>query len=457
MDYFQIVYFVFFILLQICSLIMILFVIYAIIGLFKTRKYPHFTEQCSFGIVVSARNEEKVIDNVIKSVRSSNYPQDKLKIFVVAHNCTDKTAEVARTDGAIVYEYNNLNEARKGYALRYLFKQIEKDYKTTSLDGYIILDSDNTVASDYFSKMNDAFLANNKEHIITAYRNTGNMAASTISYQYGLFFILVNVLLYRGRAVCNVTNRITGTGFLVPSKTLSNGWNYVTLTEDLELTADEILNNRKIMYCDEAEFYDEQPTKFSVMYRQRLRWSKGLLIVFKQKAFSLFTSIFKKGKKHRLSTYDTFTNVLPYTLLLFFTYALEIICLLIGLIFNNSKSFYEVFLNTGDISYLGKLILYFNPNIDMTTLLNQFLYSNGILFALLRLMIILYFVCLLIGIILCIKERKRIQKVSFGLKLKSLLILPFSLFLQFVTDFNALVKPNVKWSTISHGCETKKK
>lgn len=63
---------------------------------------------------------------MIKSIRKSDYPQDKLDIFVVAHNCTDKTAEVARAAGAIVYEYNNPNECTMGFAFKALFKFIEK-------------------------------------------------------------------------------------------------------------------------------------------------------------------------------------------------------------------------------------------------------------------------------------------------------------------------------------------
>lgn len=457
MNYFQIIYLIFSIIFQVLALFMILFVIFFIIGLFFKKKFPESKEKSKIGIVVSARNEENVIVNLIKSVKEANYPQDLVSVFIVAHNCTDKTAKLARENGAIVYEYNNLEEKRKGFALRYLFNQIDKDYGISSFDGFLVLDSDNTISEDYLSKMNDAFIARNKENVISSYRNSSNFSDNCISAQYGLFFIFNNIFMYRGRTACNVHGRVTGTGYLVPSSILKDGWNYTTLTEDWELNANEIMNNHKIIYCDEAEFFDEQPTSLKVMYMQRLRWAKGLFIIFKKQAFTLFKSIFKKSTKYKISLFDTFTNIVPYILTVFLLNVLEVILLASGLIFDHTKTFYDVFLNTGEYSLLAKFISGNNPNLDLTTLPMRFLFSSGYLFALLRSFIIFYVLMVLASILIYILEHKRIKNVPFMIKLESILLFPLFSMMQFIIDFNAMVVPNVRWSAIPHVGKKRKK
>ena len=60
-----------------------------------------------FAILISARNEEKVIRNLIETIKKQDYPKKLIKIFVVADNCTDQTAKVSREAGAIVFERFN--------------------------------------------------------------------------------------------------------------------------------------------------------------------------------------------------------------------------------------------------------------------------------------------------------------------------------------------------------------
>ena len=116
---------------------------YILIGLFFTRKYKHTNNYHKYAILIPARNEEIVIGNLIDSINKQDYPKEYLTIFVVADNCTDNTAGIAREKGAVVYEHNNPDERTKGYGLRYLFNEIERDYGIKSFEGYFIFDADN--------------------------------------------------------------------------------------------------------------------------------------------------------------------------------------------------------------------------------------------------------------------------------------------------------------------------
>lgn len=78
-------------------------------------------------------------------------------MFVVADNCTDNTAKVAREHGAICYERFDDAHRTKGYALEFLFDRIEEDYGRMSFEGYFVFDADNLLKKDFVTKMNDAF------------------------------------------------------------------------------------------------------------------------------------------------------------------------------------------------------------------------------------------------------------------------------------------------------------
>ena len=74
---------------------------YIFVGLLKKPQEFTAKKQHRFAVVVSARNESSVIGNLIKSIKSQNYPTELVDVFVIADNCTDNTAEVARNAGAI--------------------------------------------------------------------------------------------------------------------------------------------------------------------------------------------------------------------------------------------------------------------------------------------------------------------------------------------------------------------
>ena len=168
----------------ILSIIVIHKAFYFVIGMFFTRKFKPAKKNHKYAIVIAARNEEKVIGNLLESIKKQDYPKDLITTFVVADNCTDKTAQVVRDKGAICYERFNDKEKTKGYALEYLFDQIEKDYGRMSFEGYFVFDADNLLEKNFISKMNDAFDSGLK--IITSYRNTKNFDENWIASTYAL-------------------------------------------------------------------------------------------------------------------------------------------------------------------------------------------------------------------------------------------------------------------------------
>ena len=419
MNYIEIVDLVFLVLSALLGLLTVHFVVFAIVGLFTKKKFPKAENKLKYGIVIPARNEEKVIGNLIESIQKNNYPQDKLHIFVIAHNCTDKTAEVARAMGATVYEYNNPEEKTKGYAFKYLFQKFEEDYGRLNYDGFFVLDADNILTEDYFDKMNDAFAYYHGERVVTSCRNSKNFGANVMSACYGLYFLQGCRLESRGRSVLGCSTRIQGTGFVFSPKVVENGWNYLTLTEDWEFSADQVLQDCNIVYCDEAMFYDEQPTSHKIMLRQRLRWQKGHLLVVLTRTKYLLKRLFHrmpKGQKpNRFSTYDMMVNCSP-------------ICTAMGLIF-----------------ILNWLLILLTP-LFMSNYLEvwQTQWVSLCINALIS-----YVSVMLLAVLLYICEGKRIKNVPLIVKIASVLYFPIFIFISIPLEFVAWFK-KVEWKTIPH-------
>ena len=178
-----------------------------------------------YAVIVAARNEELVIGQLIKSIKNQKYPKGLIDIFVIADNCTDNTARVAKEAGAIVRERFNKTQIGKGYALDYMIKIIEREYSTRKYEGYFVFDADNLLDENYIAEMNKTF--NQGYKVITSYRNSKNYDQNWISSGYALWFLHEAEYLNLPRMKLNTSCAISGTGFLVQANLIkeNGGWN----------------------------------------------------------------------------------------------------------------------------------------------------------------------------------------------------------------------------------------
>lgn len=266
-----------------------LFVAYA----FGVKKFPDASPS-RIAILIAARNEAPVITNLINSLTAQDYPRDMMEIFVVADNCTDNTAEVARAAGAKVYERFNTTLRGKGYALDYLIKALERDYGDNGFDAYIVFDADNIAEPNYVTEMNKAFRAGYE--VVTSYRNASNYGAGWRAGGQGMYFLREGRVLNMARMRMGANNYVTGTGFLFSREVCrqNGGWPFNCLTEDGEFTMDNCVKGIKSGYCNDAVFYDEQAVDFKTSWYQKLRWCKGGTQIFIKYFPQLVKGIFSK-------------------------------------------------------------------------------------------------------------------------------------------------------------------
>jgi cellulose synthase/poly-beta-1,6-N-acetylglucosamine synthase-like glycosyltransferase/vancomycin permeability regulator SanA len=293
------------------------------------RKYTKEAKRNTFAVLICGRNESAVIGDLIESIKEQTYDQSLITTFVMADNCTDNTADVAKAHGAVVYKRFNKELVGKGYALSELLGHIHEDHPE-GFDAYIIFDADNILKKDYFEKMN---LCLSQGHdIITSYRNSKNYGDNWISAGYGLWFLRESRYLNHARYLLHSSCAVSGTGFLFSRKIEEEvrDWPFHLLTEDLEFTAYNITKGRKIAFCKEAEFFDEQPVKFSQSWRQRKRWAKGNFQVFGKYGLDL-TKGFMRGN---FACFDFAVSIMPAFVLTLVAIAVNLFALVYSIVAN---------------------------------------------------------------------------------------------------------------------------
>lgn len=228
-----------------------------------------------YAIMIAARNEEKVIGNLLDSIRQQDYPQELMTVFVIADNCTDSTAQIAAKHGAIVYTRQNKELIGKGYAISYLLDRIKEDYGYSSFDSFMIFDADNVLKHDYMTQINK--VAAQGYQVFSSYRNSKNYAQSWVSSGHSIWYLHDSTHLNCSRMTLRVGCMVTGTGYGFTTELLERlgGWNFHTLTEDLEFNNWCAINKVKIGFAYNAMLYDEQPITLKVSWKQRTRWIQG--------------------------------------------------------------------------------------------------------------------------------------------------------------------------------------
>ena len=225
-----------------------------------------------FMAIIPAHNEESVVANLVESLKNQEYPKELLDIYVIADNCTDNTAQVAKDAGAIVYERFDSTKKTKGYALQWFLKQ--KIEENANYDAFFIFDADNIVDKNFTKNMNKKLCQG--EDVVQGYRDIKNPTDNWITGGYALFYWMMHRLYHLSRYNLGLSALLNGTGFMVRFDVIKpDGWNTETLTEDIEFSLKRIIAGKKLGWATDAIVYDEQPVGFKQSWSQRSRWTIG--------------------------------------------------------------------------------------------------------------------------------------------------------------------------------------
>ena len=289
-------------------------------ALVKLKDKPYLVNKNhKFMAIIPAHNEEMVVANLIESLKNQTYDKNLYDIYVIADNCTDKTAEVARKAGAIVYERFDNAHKTKGYALQWFLKQ--KIAENADYDAFFVFDADNIVDKNFIKNMNKKLCQG--EEVVQGYRDIKNPTDNWITAGYALFYWTMHRMYHLARYNIGLSPLLNGTGFMVKFDVVKpNGWETQTLTEDIEFSLKQIIQGRKLGWATDAIVYDEQPTSFKQSWSQRSRWTVGHMQCLKEYTKPLAEAVVKNKT---VMNFDGLLYMLGTTPMLILTMVLVIV------------------------------------------------------------------------------------------------------------------------------------
>ena len=368
-------------------------------------------DEPSFAILIPARDESKVISNLLDSIKKQTFKIDSKDIYIIVESRKDKTVSIAKKRDVNIIYRKNLTNRRKGYALDDAIKEILK--KKKHYDVYFIFDADNVLDRNYFKEMVKTYKKG--YDIGIGYRNTKNGNSSIFSACSSLTFSMINTFSNNYKMKHNLTLTVSGTGFYIKGEILEElgGYPFNSLTEDYEFTLYATLNDLTSTYNTKAKYFDEQPTDYATTIKQRTRWVKGYFDS-RRKYYPLLKNKASRKDNNYPSVYIALVGVKPYVL-----FVISVILYLANLIF--------------------RIISNSIVKIEVYTLLLQFF----------LIILAIYIVLLLFTGILLIKEKDNLR-LNRKMKIKSLFFNPLFLASYVKCLYLALKNKDLTWEKIEH-------
>lgn len=234
----------------------------------KKRAMSFSPSYAHFAILIPAHNEATVLGGLLDSLVALDYPSDRYAVYVVADNCTDTTAELARAR-AHVYERFDQEKRGKGFALNWLWQQLEKDQP--AFDAYVVLDADSVTDPAFLQIMNYG-LADGAQ-ALQGHNTVLNVMDSPGTALRWLALTLMNYVRPLGRNGLGCSSTLTGNGMCL-SRTLLKRypWQAFSLAEDYQYYLTLVQHGEKVVYMPEALVRSEMPSTFAQMRTQDIRW-----------------------------------------------------------------------------------------------------------------------------------------------------------------------------------------
>ncbi|HEU5378207.1 MAG TPA: glycosyltransferase family 2 protein [Ktedonobacteraceae bacterium] len=226
-----------------------------------------------FALLIPAHNEAGILGGLLESLVALHYPQEKYDVYIVADNCDDTTAELARVHGlAQVYERFDQTMRGKGFALRWLLDRLASEQRI--YDAYVILDADSVVDPAFLQAMN-AGLAQGAQ-ALQAHNTVLNTLDSSSTVLRWLALTLMNHVRPLGRNGLGGSSTLTGNGMCLTDALLKlYPWRAFALSEDYQYYLTLAQNGEGVVYMPEAIVRSEMPRTFAQMRTQDIRWEGG--------------------------------------------------------------------------------------------------------------------------------------------------------------------------------------
>lgn len=222
-------------------------------------------------LVVPAHDEALLVGRCVSSLLAQDWPASRMRVVVVADNCSDSTAEVAGRAGAEVWARRDELQLGKGHALRWAFDRLLED--SPAPDAVVVVDADSVAERGLV------------RHLVAAAGSAGVAQAdymaldtpgSTRTRLVSVAMRLFHRVRLGGRARLGLPAALVGNGMAFRADILRrHPWDAFSGVEDLENTLRLRMAGVRVAFAPGARVHGPVPTGATATVRQRQRWEGG--------------------------------------------------------------------------------------------------------------------------------------------------------------------------------------
>jgi 1,2-diacylglycerol 3-beta-glucosyltransferase len=247
-------------------------------------------------VVVPAHNEELSITSTIDSIKRSNYPSSDFEVIVIADNCEDSTADLARKAGAIVFERKEAVNRGKGQALEWFFTSHQADYKAFA--GVVVMDAD-TVMDECFLKGVAESFSDSEVQVVQGFDGVLKAERNWWTALACIAFCAINHVRPAGVNRIGGSAGLRGNGMAFRTEVmLKFGWHAQSVVEDFEHSLFLLTNGIIVHYNPDAVVYAEMPVNRKQAEVQRERWERSRIKICRQYIPKLICSLIKSPRMY---------------------------------------------------------------------------------------------------------------------------------------------------------------
>jgi cellulose synthase/poly-beta-1,6-N-acetylglucosamine synthase-like glycosyltransferase len=222
-------------------------------------------------ILIPAYNEAAGIAATISTILPQLTPDDRL--LVIADNCTDETATIARNSGASAIERQDTQRKGKGYALDFGLQSIE----SAPPEVVIMVDADCICEPDSIEKLARVAVAS-QAPVQATYLMEQPPNPTPKDSVSALAFLVKNLVRPSGLKELGFPSLLTGTGMAFPWSVI-RGISLASsnIVEDMQMSLDLAIAGTPTVFCPEAKVTGCLPKQEQAAKSQRTRWEHGHL------------------------------------------------------------------------------------------------------------------------------------------------------------------------------------
>jgi 1,2-diacylglycerol 3-beta-glucosyltransferase len=257
-----------------------------LVSLVRARRRPESraTHQSRFLFLIPAHDEVQGIGATVASVLALQYPRERVRIIVIADNCSDGTADAARAAGAECLERDDATLRGKPWAIAWALSRLPIE----TVDAVVILDADTVVDSGYAAALDASGPLRDK--VIECYNDVRNPNDSALTQMAavlaaGRFRGSFRLKMAAGLTIPLSCGMCVGAGVLK-----KHPWSAFGLSEDWEYYAQLTAAGVRIELVHGARLFAQETRTLRQSGTQRQRWLAGKLDALKRVGPTIISS-----------------------------------------------------------------------------------------------------------------------------------------------------------------------